>query len=131
MSYRNEGSNEQEILQNIFTAYVVKAIHRERQAYLKKKYSRQNYEAYITECHMSFFYEDDFAQGVIDRELLLLALKMLGEKERYILIAHVLEGKDFETIAKELCMKYKGVASIYYRTSTKLRRVLEAYEDGF
>ena len=52
------------------------------------------------------------------------ALKQLDERERYVLVARVLEGKTFDEIADKLGIKYKGVAAIYYRTTAKLRNIL-------
>lgn len=52
------------------------------------------------------------------------ALRAIREKERYILLARVVEEKSFSEIASELHMGYKGAAAIYYRTIEKLRRML-------
>ena len=46
----------------------------------------------------------------------------LTERERYILLAHVLDERDFTALAGELGLGYKGTAAIYYRAVQKVRR---------
>lgn len=46
----------------------------------------------------------------------------LTERERYILLAHVLDERNFAALARELGLGYKGTAAIYYRAVQKVRK---------
>ncbi len=125
MYKKNNGSTEQEKLQNDFTAYMTTAIHRERITYLKSKYKRSQHECDMEDENMEFIADEtDFVSELCDSDLIAGALRTLTEKERYVLVARAIHGKDFEDIADKLGMKYKGVAAIYYRTTAKLREIL-------
>lgn len=63
-------------------------------------------------------------EHLADAQDLFAALQIMKEKERYVLLARVIEEKGFDVIAAELGMSYKGAAAIYYRTLEKLRRIL-------
>ena len=58
----------------------------------------------------------------IENQRLLYALMDLTERERYILLAHVLDERNFAALAGELGLWYKGAAAIYYRAVQKVRR---------
>ena len=73
--------------------------------------------------------EQDFLECLdfmeqIENELLLLALRRLKKRDRDILIARVLEGQEYEDMAEDLGVSYKGVAAAYYRTIERLRKEL-------
>lgn len=57
----------------------------------------------------------------LENQELLLALQMLGERERYVLLNRALEEKSFEMLSMELGLTYKGVSAIYYRAVQKVR----------
>ena len=125
MINRNNGFTEQEKLQNRFTALVTTSISRARIDYLRKEKSRKQHTyAMETEDIALIAYIDDFISNLCDYDSLAYALQQLDERERYVLIARVLEEKSFEEIAGKLGLKYKGVAAIYYRTTAKLRNIL-------
>jgi RNA polymerase sigma factor (sigma-70 family) len=67
----------------------------------------------------------DFVSGLCDSDSLAYALKQIDERERFVILARVLEEKSFEEIADKLGLKYKGVAAIYYRGIAKLRDILK------
>ena len=73
----------------------------------------------------------DETDKLADVEALLMAMKAISEKERYVLLTRVIDGKDFGAIAVELGISYKGAASIYYRTIEKLRRMLGGEQNEF
>ena len=51
-------------------------------------------------------------------------MREIKEKERYVILARILDEKGFNEIADELGMGYKGVAAIYYRAIRKLKNIL-------
>ena len=67
---------------------------------------------------------DDFTNTLGEQDRMRCVLGKLQDRERYIFCAKVLKGADFSQIAHELGMKYKSVATIYYRTAVKLRNML-------
>ena len=109
-------------LQYRFTAYIVISIRRERQAYLKLRARRLQREILIDDVNLEE--TDDFTNTLGEQDRLRCVLGKLQDRERYIFCAKVLKGADFSQIAHELGMKYKSVATIYYRTAVKLRNML-------
>ena len=53
------------------------------------------------------------------------ALDQLQKRERYILLARILEERSFTELAQELQIGYKGAAAIYYRALSRIREKLE------
>ncbi len=124
MIYRNGGSSEPDILQNKFTAYILTAIRREKLAYLKNRFNRLKIEIELEEYHLNIVDNSDIITELGESDSLSWALRNIKEKERYIFLARALYEKSFSQIANELGMKYKGVASVYYRTIAKLRALI-------
>lgn len=124
MYKRNDGINDQDILQNQFTAYISTAIHRERLKYLKEKCNRLKVEIEFEEYHLNILDDSDLITESLESECLLQALRIIKKKERDIFLARALDEKSFSQIADEFGMKYKSVAAMYYRTVTKLRKIL-------
>lgn len=126
MIKRNNGSTEQEILQNRFTALVTVSVNRARIDYLRKETNRtRNTYEMEDEKFALIPDETDFVSSLCDSDSLSYALKQLSERERYVLLARVLEEKSFEEIADSLGLKYMGVAAVYHRTIKKLRNILK------
>ena len=75
--------------------------------------------------------EYDFIQAIIDYDVLKTALKSLSDREKKIIVAHILEDKDFAEIGRCLGLTYKGTATAFYRAITKLRETLGRYRDEF
>ena len=132
MWQKNNGKSETEILQNQFTAYLATAVQRRRNDYLQQLDRRRQIESltedflFMPECSI----EQDMFLGLpilmqLEDSVLLQALKELSERERYIFLARVLDGKSFETLAEETELGYKGVTAVYYRTAQKIRRKME------
>lgn len=128
MFKKNNGSNEQDILQNQFTSYLSLAVSNARIDFIRARIARLKHEQ-TTEQYELLFQEETFEmEAFMENEVLLQAIKDIREKERYVFLARVLEEKKFKEIAEELGMGEKGVAAIYYRTVKKLRDILEGGE---
>lgn len=129
MRKRNDGTDEVNAVQNRFTAYLVKAVQRQKYQYLKKLFQHQGQESSIdpTENPELWPEEVDMLAGLpplaqIENQRLLYALVNLTERERYILLAHILDERDFTALAGELGLGYKGAAALYYRAVQKVRK---------
>jgi RNA polymerase sigma factor (sigma-70 family) len=114
-----------DICQNQFTAYVVLAVKRKRQSYIKKKQrehekeTRTKKEAEQSEFRTAGY--DMWSRMEPQNEKLMAAMQQLSLKERFVVTEYVLKGKPFKEIAQETGLKEKGVASAYYRSIKKLR----------
>ena len=128
MFKKNNGSNEQDILQNQFTSYLSLAVSNARIDFIRAKIARLKREQATDQYDLLFMQEVFEVEIFIENEALSQAIKDIREKERYVFLARVLEDKKFKEIAKELGMGEKGVAAIYYRTVKKLRDILEGGE---
>ena len=125
---RNEGRSETDTLQNRFTSYVATAVRRRRRDYILKLSERQMAEAGLNYEMEDTAYNQDaqmFSELPLmlqlESDALLYALKGLTERERHIFLAHVLDEKDFEVLAAEYGMQYKGITTAYYRIIKKIR----------
>lgn len=129
MYKRNNGMDDREILQNQFTAYVKRAVHNRRIRYLvqRDKYTRM--EGSLTEIEPYAYDTRDNIQSVMDFEALRESLQSIREKERYIILARVVEEKSVNEIAVELGISYRAVTSLYYRGMKKLREMMEGGEN--
>ena len=125
MIKRNDGISKDDICQNQFTAYVVLAVKRKRQSYIKKKQrehekeTRTKKEAEQSEFRTAGY--DMWSRMEPQNEKLMAAMQQLSLKERFVVTEYVLKGKPFKEIAQETGLKEKGVASAYYRSIKKLR----------
>lgn len=128
MFKRNDGKGINAV-QNKFTALLKTALRNRRIDYMleHKKYSR---EVPIEE-YANFTDEYDFIQAIVDFDVVKSALKTLSERERKIILAHIIEDRDFADIGREYGLTYKGAATVFYRAMAKLREVLERYRDEF
>ncbi len=131
MHYRNDGSDKINAVQNQFTAYLTTAIRNARAQYIRNKVRRLQIELTIDEIEYLGIPAENQMEKLADAEDLFAALQIIKKKERYVLIARVIDGKGFEEIAVELGMSYKGAAAIYYRTIEKLKRMLGGDMDEF
>ena len=122
MIKRNDGISKDDICQNQFTAYVVLAVKRKRQSYIKKKQrdnekeNRTKKEAEQSEFRTAGY--DMWSRMEPQNEKL---MQQLSLKERFVVTEYALKGKPFKEIAQETGLKEKGVASAYYRSIKKLR----------
>lgn len=127
MASRNDGTSKEDICQNQFTAYVVLAVKRKRQAYIKKKI-RDKEKQTKTEKELSKLgiEGDDVWIGLeIQNEELVDAMQQLKPKEHVIVVGYVLKRKSFREIAQEMKLTARTVASLYYRSIKKLRTKME------
>lgn len=134
MWQRNKGQEEVEILQNQFTAYISIAVQRRRNDYVQQTIRQQKAECLVEDIGA----EQEYSEQEIFDELpllmqlendaLLYALKEINERERYVFLSRVLDEKNFETLADELGLGYKGVAAIYYRAIQKIKKRMEEME---
>ena len=128
MFKKNNGSNEQDILQNQFTSYLSLAVSNARIDFIRAKIARLKREQATDQYELLFTQEVFEIEMLLDNAALSQAVKGIREKERYVFLARALEDKKFKEIAEELGMGEKGVAAIYYRTVKKLREMLEGGE---
>lgn len=127
MANWNDGTSKEDIYQNQFTAYVVLAVKRKRQAYIKKKI-RDKEKQTKTEKELSKrgIEGDDVWIGLeIQNEELVDAMQQLKPKEHVIVVEYVLKRKSFREIAQEMKLTERTVASLYYRSIKKLRTKME------
>lgn len=132
MWQKNNGKSETEILQNLFTAYLTTAVKRRRNDYIQQAVRLQQMEnvtdslQYNQECGTE---EDMLPRLPLSMQLedsaLLHALKEVNERERHVFFARVLDERSFESLAEEMGMGYKGVATIYYRTLRKIKKKMK------
>ena len=128
MFNKNNGSNEQDILQNQFTSYLSFAVSNARIDFIRAKIARLQHEQATDQIELLFVRETFEIESFMENEALRQAIKDIREKERYVFLARALDGKKFKEIAKELGMGDKGVSAIYYRTVKKLRDLMEGGE---
>ena len=129
---RNEGYEQDEILQNRFTAYLLSAVQRRKAQYIDSKVKEQQVSALIEEraIDKTFDLEQEALQGIplymrLQNEKLYWALSTLTERERYVFFTCALGEKDYEKLASELGLSYKGVAAIYYRAIQKIKKKMK------
>ena len=125
MYKKNDGISENDKLQNRFSSYVSMSIHRERMLYIKRKVRRLEFEVVLDEIHLGIADSTNFSDTFCDNDNLTYALEKLSAKERHIFLTHILDEKSFIQIADEMGMKWKSVATVYYRAVTKLKEILK------
>lgn len=129
MRQRNSGQDEVNILQNRFTAYLIKAIRRQKKDYMAKKNRLLAHEIYGTfqEKNLPDRNTPELPEQLpvlmcLENMALLEAIKDLNELERGILFARVLEQYSYDELAQKLGLRYKGASAAYYRVIQKLRQ---------
>ena len=129
MKYRNSGANEEHIIQNRFTAYLLVALQRRK---VLRRYSHQQHEQpveAINTAYASIYDLEDAICQTLDLQTeyaaLMRLLVTLPERERTILLSRAMENRSFAELADKYHMGYKGVAAIYYRTIQRIRKELE------
>ena len=132
MWQKNSGKSENEILQNLFTAYLTTAVKRRRNDYIQQAARLQQMEDVTDSIQYNPQYgtEEDMFLGLplsmqLEDSALLHALKEVNERERRVFFARVLDERSFESLAEEMGMGYKGVTSIYYRTLRKIKKKMK------
>ena len=126
---RNEGYEQDEILQNRFTSYLLSAVQRRRAQYIDEEVKVQKISSLMEERAMdtSFDLEEEAFGDIplymrLQNEKLFWALSTLTERERYVFFSCALTEKEYGELAAELGLSYKGVAAIYYRAIQKIKK---------
>ena len=126
---RNEGHEQDEILQNKFTAYLLSAVQRRKALYIDTLMKAQQITALIEETAMdsTFNLEQEALQDIplhmrLQNEKLFWSLSALTERERYVFFKRALDECNMDELAAELGLSYKGVAAIYYRAIHKIKK---------
>lgn len=119
-------------LQNLLTficrtAYVVLAVKRKRQAYIKKKIRDKEDQEKRKEEQSNFGAEENtvWDRLEVQNEELVAAVQQLKPKARFIVTGYVLKGKTFKELAQETKLTERAAASTYYRSIEKLRIKME------
>ena len=124
MFTKNNGSDEHDILQNQFTAFLTVAVSNARIDYLRARIRRLQRELVTEEYEILFSEDHDYIEALSENDALRYAMQEIKDKERYVVLSRILDEKGFDEIADELGMGYKGVAAIYYRAIRKLNDIL-------
>ena len=129
---RNEGHEQDDVLQNRFTAYLLSAVQRRKAQYIDTLMKVQQTSTMIEETVMDieFDLEGEASQGIplymrLQNEKLFLSLSRLTERERYVFFTRALDERSLDELASELGLSYKGVAAIYYRTIQKIKKSMK------
>lgn len=127
--HRNEGQDNDDVLQNKFTAYLLSAVKRRRALYIDTALRNQKLTEMIEATVIDDTFEFDSELSLdaplymkIQNEKLYQALFELSERERYVFFSRVLEEKSLDELATELGLSYKGTAAVYYRTVERIRK---------
>lgn len=131
MYLRNNGKGESNMLQNRFTAYLLTAVHRKKEAYLwKRAYLLRNEETidFQTTPLESISYMERFpVEEAFENAALEQMLRQISPRDRYIFLEHLLNECSYEELGAQLGLSYQGVASAYHRV---LRRLRDAMREG-
>lgn len=132
MWQKNNGKSETEILQNQFTAYLTTAVQRCRKDYIQQAARLQQMENVpeVVRYNQGYSTEEEIFRGLplsmqMEDSALIHALKEISGRERHIFFARVLDERSFESLAKEIGVGYKSVATIYYRTLRKIKKKMK------
>lgn len=135
MRFWNDGKGEANVVQNRFTKYLVVSIHHKKSLVLLGRDKIRDRESSVDDwdilpgISVDADYDEqissplDFENAALGR-----ALAQLKERDRYIFFARVLDEREFEDLAAELGMGYKGVAAAYYRAIEKIKREMRGEE---
>ena len=128
MFKRNDGKGINAV-QNRFTALLKKALHNHKVDYIIALNKKAGKEVPLSDYTYLIGEESDFIDAIVDYDTVRSALKTLTNRERKIIVLHILEDKDFAEIGKQLGLSYKGTATAFYRALNKLRETLGRYRD--
>ena len=130
----NDGSIEENAVQNRFTAYLKVSLKHNRDRYICKLNNKQNMEiayteneSYILELHADDPFSELFAQEFEDIRLL-RALSCLREIEHEVLLQHLLHNHSLKEIAALNNIPYATIKSHYRRALENIRKELEKDE---
>jgi DNA-directed RNA polymerase specialized sigma24 family protein len=131
MRERNDGKGADNILQNRFTAYLVKAVRNRKIQYLRAKQRHDLYELPfdISDFDAITHDESDLLGNLslieqLEDFRLQQVLRQAKTRDLYIFLAKALDDRSLSDIAKELGIGLHAATSAYYRMVRKLRREL-------
>ena len=132
---RNEGQNEDEIVQNKFTAYLLCAVKRRKALYIDQAVREmQVIEKMGDAFHKKEFiledevFKDDPVYMKLQNEKLYEALFQLSEREQYVFFNRVLDEKSFDELATEMGLSYKCVSTVFYRAVQRIKKRMRGGE---
>ena len=128
MLKRNDGMTDNAV-QNRFTAMLKVAVRNKKIDYIRKTFPIKEKELSMEVSTYQFGEESETIRAIMDYDLLRKALKSLSERERNIIVAHLIEDRDFADIGRQFGLSYKGAAAVFYRSIRKLREELGRYYD--
>ena len=122
----NDGTTDDNIVQNRFTAYLKISISRQKVKYLAKLFDQRKWE-------LSFEEHEDMLNSLpssggtylnneVEDESLYRALNRLKDHERTIVFRRAVSEESFIKIAADMGLKYVTVKAIYRRSLEKLRK---------
>ena len=132
MQYKNDGVGENNVHQNTFTSYLMTAIRREKNLYLKRKYAHEaievavDIETYFDALTDSFESLDleTYCELREEIESVIKAIGNLGDRERYVFLERILKDKDYKELGSELGVSYYGAATIFSRVIKRIKKEL-------
>ena len=135
IKFWNNGQSLDDIMQNRFTAYVERALSRNRMRFYTNYMIRQEHEVYMEEgeeMYGSFISEDemvsdDFHPEMFENIKLLEALKRISAEDMMIIKLHVLYGLSYVSIANSMGVSWSVVSSRYNRAIQKIRKYMEEH----
>lgn len=128
MFKRNDGQGINAV-QNRFTAMLKTSLYNNKVDYIRGKINKQDKEFPLEEYAYRLYDDDDFVQTIMDYDSVRSALKTLTDRERKIIVLHIIEDMDFAEVGKQVGLSYKGTATAFYRAMAKLRETLGRYRD--
>lgn len=132
MYTKNNGSGENNVIQNRFTAYLLTAIHRKKATYLGACSKRREMElptdpddiVSVLDAMVNSAGDAPSPFPLFENDALEEALQKLSQRDRYIFLAHALYQRDFGNLASELGLTYQGAATAYHRARQKIKDTL-------
>ena len=116
----NNGSTDEQTIQNRFTAYLKVSVNHHRTQYIHRLRRQQQQEVPLED---SDAIQADSEHSLPDAQLRAV-LSQLPERTQLVLLEHILGDKPLIQIARELDMPYPTVKAIYRRALEKLRKEL-------
>ena len=129
MHQRNDGKGEANILQNQFTAYLLVAIHRKKDAILRKRERLRKFEELTdfqsTPLNQQAAYLQKFPlEEAFENAALEVVLSQLTYRDRYIFLARILDKRGYEELGAEFGLGYQGAAAVFHRVMNKVRKAM-------
>ena len=133
-----EAKEHNDSVQNRFTAYLLLAVKRRKQAYMEDKMRKTKADKMIN--YVFNPEEFDLDSHIISRiplhlqienDKLFNAVLQLSDREKYIFLQHTLCQASFNDIALELQSSYKSVSTVFYRAMKKIQDYLRRVDNEF